>query len=357
MFKAVKNTKNWKSSLIYEQATVRDAIQNLDNSKLQIILVVKDGDFLVGTITDGDIRRGLLQGLTLADKVSSITKKDSISIFEGTKVELVNQIMKVNKVQKIPIIDSKSRVVGLYEKDEKDEKDADNRTNENTIVIMAGGFGTRLRPYTENCPKPMLLVHNKPILEHIILNAKSEGFYKFIITIHYLGHIIEEYFKKGDELGVEIEYVIEEIPLGTAGALGLLKKGLLDKDFLVINGDVISDISYIDVLDFHCKNSSVATMAVRQHELKNPYGVVQVDGMDIVGFEEKPIISSNINAGIYVLSPKVMNFIKKNVYCDMPNLFENLRFKNKPIKAYLTHESWMDIGRPDDLKKANLKER
>ena len=154
MFKAVKNTKNWKSSLIYEQATVRDAIQNLDNSKLQIILVVKDGDFLVGTITDGDIRRGLLQGLTLADKVSSITKKDSISIFEGTQVELVNQIMKVNKVQKIPIIDSKSRVVGLYEKDEKDEKD-------DIEIVMNNCCKCGQDPYFCQCNEIIKLMYSK----------------------------------------------------------------------------------------------------------------------------------------------------------------------------------------------------
>ena len=349
----MKNVIHWRDALLSEKATLHDAIKNLDDSKLKIILVTSSDSSFVGTITDGDIRRGLLKGLSLSDGVSLVVKKDSISVSEDMQLELVNQIMKLNQISQIPTIDSKSRVVGLYE---WSASNSGIKTRENLMIIMAGGIGKRLRPYTDNCPKPMLLVHNKPIIEHIILNAKSEGFNKFIISINYLGTMIEEYFGKGENLGVEIDYIREKKPLGTSGALGLIDSKL-NKDFIVTNGDVISDINYGDVLDFHCKNSSIATMAVRQHELHNPYGVVQLDGEDIVGFEEKPVARSNINAGIYALSPKVIDFIEKNVYSDMPNLFENLRLQKKPIKAYFTHENWIDIGRPRDLNEANLKEK
>ena len=349
----MKNVIHWRDALLSEKATIHDAIKNLDDSKLKIILVTSSDSSFVGTITDGDIRRGLLKGLSLSDGVSLVVKKDSISVSEDMQLELVNQIMKLNQISQIPTIDSKSRVVGLYE---WSASNSGIKTRENLMIIMAGGIGKRLRPYTDNCPKPMLLVHNKPIIEHIILNAKSEGFNKFIISINYLGTMIEEYFGKGENLGVEIDYIREKKPLGTSGALGLIDSKL-NKDFIVTNGDVISDINYGDVLDFHCKNSSIATMAVRQHELHNPYGVVQLDGEDIVGFEEKPVARSNINAGIYALSPKVIDFIEKNVYSDMPNLFENLRLQKKPIKAYFTHENWIDIGRPRDLNEANLKEK
>ena len=349
----MKNVIHWRDALLSEKATIHDAIKNLDDSKLKIILVTSSDSSFVGTITDGDIRRGLLKGLSLSDGVSLVVKKDSISVSEDMQLELVNQIMKLNQISQIPTIDSKSRVVGLYE---WSASNTGIKTRENLMIIMAGGIGKRLRPYTDNCPKPMLLVHNKPIIEHIILNAKSEGFNKFIISINYLGTMIEEYFGKGENLGVEIDYIREKKPLGTSGALGLIDSKL-NKDFIVTNGDVISDINYGDVLDFHCKNSSIATMAVRQHELHNPYGVVQLDGEDIVGFEEKPVARSNINAGIYALSPKVIDFIEKNVYSDMPNLFENLRLQKKPIKAYFTHENWIDIGRPRDLNEANLKEK
>jgi len=349
----MKNVIHWRDALLSEKATIHDAIKNLDDSKLKIILVTSSDSSFVGTITDGDIRRGLLKGLSLSDGVSLVVKKDSISVSEDMQLELVNQIMELNQISQIPTIDSKSRVVGLYE---WSASNTGIKTRENLMIIMAGGIGKRLRPYTDNCPKPMLLVHNKPIIEHIILNAKSEGFNKFIISINYLGTMIEEYFGKGENLGVEIDYIREKKPLGTSGALGLIDSKL-NKDFIVTNGDVISNINYGDVLDFHCKNSSIATMAVRQHELHNPYGVVQLDGEDIVGFEEKPVARSNINAGIYALSPKVIDFIEKNVYSDMPNLFENLRLQKKPIKAYFTHENWIDIGRPRDLNEANLKEK
>ena len=349
----MKNVIHWRDALLSEKATIHDAIKNLDDSKLKIIIVISSDSSFVGTITDGDIRRGLLKGLSLSDGVSLVVKKDSISVPEDTQLELVNQIMELNQISQIPTVDSKSRVAGLYV---WSVSNTGIKTRENLMIIMAGGIGKRLRPYTDNCPKPMLLVHNKPIIEHIILNAKSEGFNKFIISINYLGTMIEEYFGKGENLGVEIDYIREKKSLGTSGALGLIDSKL-NKDFIVTNGDVISNINYGDVLDFHCKNSSIATMAVRQHELHNPYGVVQLDGEDIVGFEEKPVVRSNINAGIYALSPKVIDFIEKNVYSDMPNLFENLRLQKKPIKAYFTHENWIDIGRPRDLNEANLKEK
>jgi NDP-sugar pyrophosphorylase family protein len=261
--------------------------------------------------------------------------------------------MQLNQISQIPIVDRSSRIVGLYEWSLTKNGTA---TRENLMIIMAGGVGKRLRPFTDNCPKPMLMVHNKPIIEHIILNAKSEGFKKFIISINYLGTMIEEYFGKGENLDVEIAYIKEKKPLGTSGALGLIH-GKLNKDFIVTNGDVISNINYGDVLDFHCKKSSIATMAVRQHELHNPYGVVQLDGENIIGFEEKPVARSNINAGIYALSPKALDFIEKDVFTDMPSLFENLRLQKKPIKAYFTHENWIDIGRPKDLNEANLKKK
>ncbi len=348
----MKSVTNWKKALIREQATIGDAIRNLDDSKLQISLVVTPDGCLIGTITDGDIRRGLLQGFNLEDQVGKILKHDAMVAPKDMKFELVMQTMQANQILQMPIVDKESKVVGLHI---WNALETNKPTRSNIMVIMAGGFGTRLRPHTENCPKPMLLIHNKPILEHIIMNAKAEGFQEFIFAIHYLGHMIEEYFGKGEQWGVKINYIKETSPLGTSGALSLLKKRP-DKPFVVTNGDVITDINYGNVLDFHCKSSSIATMAVRQYELKNPFGVVQIDGLDIVGFEEKPVVKSNINAGVYVLNPDVVDYIEKDAYCDMPSLFENLRLDGKSIKAYLAHEEWMDIGRIDDLEKANLKE-
>jgi NDP-sugar pyrophosphorylase family protein len=214
-------------------------------------------------------------------------------------------------------------------------------------------MGTRLRPHTEDCPKPLLLVAGKPMLEHIIERAKLEGFNHFVLAIHYLGHMIEEYFGNGERLGVRIDYLREESPLGTAGALGLLKP-IPDAPFVVTNGDVITDIRYGELLDFHTRHAATATMAVRVHEWQHPFGVVQTQGVEIVGFEEKPIARSHINAGVYALDPSALRVLTADAHCDMPTLFERLQANKRLTVAYPMHEPWLDVGRPDDLKRANI---
>jgi NDP-sugar pyrophosphorylase family protein len=221
----------------------------------------------------------------------------------------------------------------------------------NLMVIMAGGMGTRLRPHTEDCPKPLLAVAGKPMLEHIIERAKLEGFTHFVLAIHYLGHMIEDYFGKGERLQVQIDYVREHSPLGTAGALGLLSPRP-EAPFVVTNGDVITDIRYGELLDFHVRHEAAATMAVRAHEWQHPFGVVQTQGVDIVGFEEKPIARSHINAGVYVLDPKALAVLEEDAHCDMPTLFERLQARAMRTVAYPMHEPWLDVGRPEDLRRA-----
>jgi NDP-sugar pyrophosphorylase family protein len=221
------------------------------------------------------------------------------------------------------------------------------------MVIMAGGKGTRLLPHTENSPKPMVQVAGKPMLEHIIERGKLEGFSHFVLAIHHLGHVIEDYFGNGKRLGVQIEYVREQSPLGTAGGLGLLNPRP-DAPFVVTNGDVITDIHYGELLDFHNRYQASATMAVRVHEWQHPFGVVQTDGVEIVGFTEKPVERSHINAGVYVLSPDVLSELSAGTPCNMPELFERLQAKTKRTVAYPMYEPWLDVGRPDDLAQANV---
>jgi NDP-sugar pyrophosphorylase family protein len=217
---------------------------------------------------------------------------------------------------------------------------------------MAGGKGTRLRPHTENCPKPLVRVAGKPMLEHIIDRAKLEGFNDFTLAVYYLGHMLEEYFGDGSRFGVNIEYLRESAPLGTAGALSLLNPRP-DVSFVVTNGDVLTDIRYGELLDFHSRHAAAATMAVRTHEWQHPYGVVQTRGMEIVGFEEKPVARSHINAGVYVLSPEALDELECGVPCDMPTLFERLQSSSRRIFAYPMHEPWLDVGRPEDLENAH----
>ena len=222
------------------------------------------------------------------------------------------------------------------------------------MIIMAGGKGARLRPHTEACPKPMLQVGGKPMLEHIIERAKLDGFSNFILAVHYLGHIVEDFFGDGCRLNVKIEYLKEKEPLGTAGALSLLNQKLNDP-FIVTNGDVITDIRYGEVLDFHNRNSGKATMAIKLHEWQNPFGVVKTDGLKIIGYEEKPITQSYINAGVYVLEPSVIQLLKKSSKYDMPEIFAILQEMNELVIAYPSHEQWTDLGRLEDL--ARLEEK
>ena len=338
---------DWQKAVLPINSKIREAIQVLDDVSLKIVLITDSNGALVGTISDGDIRRGLLKGLDLESPIQTIIHYDALIVPPNLNREVVLQLMTANKIQQIPIVDEKMHAVGLHLWDQMNALS----TRSNIMVIMAGGKGSRLHPQTENCPKPLLPIAGKPILEHIIERARAEGFSHFILAIYHLGHMIEEYFGNGDVLGVKIEYLREESPLGTAGALGLLNP-LPEAAFVVTNGDVITDIRYGELLDFHIQHGAVATMAVRVHEWQNPFGVVQTQGIKIIGYEEKPVSRSHINAGVYVIEPSAIQHLVKSVPSDMPTLFELLQKEEKKVVAYPIHERWLDVGRPDDLLKA-----
>lgn len=342
------STELWRRATLPLSANMQQAILNLDEVSIKIVLVVNESGRLEGTICDGDIRRGLLRGLDMNSPLAEVVHRNALVVPPGLGRDTVMQMMTANKIQQIPIVDEHQHVVGLHLWDDVTTP----ATRSNLMVIMAGGKGTRLLPYTENCPKPLVPVAGKPMLEHIIERAKLEGFNHFVLAIHYLGHMIEDYFGNGDKLGVTIDYLRESVPLGTAGALGLLNPRPATP-FVVTNGDVITDIRYGELLDFHVRHNAMATMAVRLHEWQHPFGVVQTRGIEIVGFEEKPVARSHINAGVYALGPEALNVVSPNTHCDMPALFERLQAKTMRTVAYPMHEPWLDVGRPDDLNRAN----
>ena len=342
------NDNSWRKAILPATATVQDVISNMNMSSLRIVLVANEQGVLEGTVSDGDIRRGLLKGLTLNSPIETVIHRGALVVPASMGRDMVLQLMVANKMQQIPVVDDRQRLLGLHVWDEITTPPQ--RTN--CMVVMAGGKGTRLRPFTENCPKPLVTVAGKPMLEHIIERAKLEGFNDFVLAIYYLGNMIEEHFGDGTRFGVNIEYLRENAPLGTAGALSLLKPRP-DEPFVVTNGDVVTDIRYGDLVDFHGRHEASATMAVRTHEWQHPYGVVQTRGVDIVGFEEKPVARSHINAGVYVLSPEALDELEDGAPCDMPTLFERLQAKTRRTVAYPMHEPWLDVGRPDDLDKAN----
>lgn len=339
---------SWRKALLPADATLQQAIRSLDETAMQIALVVSPDGILIGTLTDGDIRRGLLRGLDLSHPLTSIIKREPLVVPQEMSRDTVLQLMQANKIHQLPVVDENRRVVGVHLWDELMIP----RQRPNMMIIMAGGKGTRLRPHTENCPKPLLLVSGKPMLEHIIERAKAEGFQYFVLAIHYLGHMIEDYFGDGSRWQVRIDYLREDSPLGTAGAIGLLNPRP-EAPFLVSNGDVLTDIRYGELLDYHCHHDALATMAVRLHEWQHPFGVVHTKGVDIVGFEEKPIARSHINAGIYVLDPSALNALSAGEQCDMPTLFSRLQESAARTIVYPMHEPWLDVGRPSDYDQAN----
>jgi len=338
----------WRRALLPATATLRDAIRNLDESALQIVLVVGDGDLLVGTLTDGDIRRGLMRGVDLGSAIEALMTREPLVIPEGIPAKTAAQLMQMNRIHQLPVVDQRRRVVGLrvwYELEPTRSR------RPQLMVIMAGGLGTRLRPYTEDCPKPLLPVSGKPMMEHIIERARGEGFHRFVIAINYLGEMIEQHFGDGARWQVEIEYLRERSPLGTAGAIALLDPRP-ELPFLVSNGDVLTDIHYGELIEFHCRHGAMATMAVRQYEWQHPFGVVRTNGIEIVGFEEKPVARTHINAGIYVLEPRCLDALEAGERCDMPTLFARLQDRGARTIAYPMHEPWLDVGREDDLERA-----
>ncbi len=345
-------SKRWQDAVLPADSSIEQVIRNLDQVAIKIVLVVNEKGEFEGTISDGDIRRGLLNGLHLQSSSSSLINRKALVVPPGMERDLVLKLMVANKIQQIPIVNEAGQVVGLHFWDEV----ASNPVRSNLMIIMAGGKGTRLRPHTETCPKPLLPIAGKPMLEHIIENAKLEGFSKFIISINYLGEMIENHFGSGERWGVQIDYVREDSPLGTAGALGLLAP-IPFEPFVITNGDVMTDIRYGELLDFHKRCNASATMAVRVHEWQNPFGVVQTNGVEIVGFEEKPVVRSHINAGVYALDPNVLGLLAPNVHCDMPTLFERTKAHGLQTVAYPMHEPWLDVGRPADLMLADAKMR
>ena len=339
---------SWYRAVLQESANIQDAIDSLNQFGFKIVLVVNKSNQLLGTVSDGDIRRGLLKGLDLHSPIATIVHKNALVAPPEMSRDIVMQLMVANKIQQIPVVDVNRCVGDLHLWDAITTP----TVRDNLMVIMAGGLGTRLLPHTEECPKPMVLVSGKPMLEHIIDRAKLAGFSNFMISVWHLGHMIEEYFGNGDRFNVKISYLKEDSPLGTAGALSLLNPRP-NSPFVVTNGDVLSDIHYGEVLDFHNRNNAKATMAVRAHEWQHPFGVVHTDGIEIVGFEEKPLARTHINAGIYVLSPSVLDDMGRGDRCDMPTIFERLLAKSQRIVAYPMHEPWLDVGRPADLEIAN----
>jgi len=334
-------------SCINVDASIASAAEILEQSVQKICLVVSD-DRLVGTITDGDIRRGILKGIPFNAAASEIMNKQPKTAHPTTDREKLREHMSELALLYVPAIDDDGILTGLISLDDLAH---DTETHENWVVLMAGGLGERLRPLTNTTPKPLLHVGDKPLLHSIIESFIEQRFRKFFIAVNFQAQVIKDYFGDGSAWGVTIIYLEEDKRMGTAGALTLLPK-VPSEPVIVMNGDLVTRTSFTELLNFHKEQNSKATMCVREYDFQVPFGVISIDGHRIAAIDEKPIHRFFVNAGIYVLEPEIITTIPENTRTDMTSVFDELISANKETAVFPIHEYWLDIGRIDDLERA-----
>jgi dTDP-glucose pyrophosphorylase len=346
----LENNKSdhYANAIVSENATIKDAMEIIDNSRLRIALIVDLDGKLKGTLTDGDIRRYLIKDGTLDDVVAPVFNRSPITANCNLSDHNIKKIMDKHKLVAIPIISNDNFLVDLKTLNDLIAV----KRRDNPVLIMAGGFGTRLGPLTENCPKPMLVVGDKPMLEHIIIHFRDQGFHNFYISTHFLPDHISSYFGDGSGYGVTIEYVHEKEPLGTGGALSLLPLEKINEPLILINGDILSNINFVSLLKHHESYNLDCTICVREVEHQIPYGVVRVQEEHVVNLVEKPVYRDLINMGIYVLSPSSIKSLPRNCHVDTPSLIEKRLEAGFSIGAFLSTHQWLDIGSHDDFIKA-----
>ena len=344
----VTSMEHWNRTLLNTSATIKDAIRVIDSSSLLIAMIVDSNYGLLGIITDGDVRRAILDGVSLGVSVETIMNRSPLTVSEDDNDEKVQKLFQEFRYRHLPIVNKQNEVIGLQLYGDP----LNAKKHDNIVVLMAGGIGKRLGELTLDCPKPLLKVGDKPILETIIGNFIKSGFYKFYISINYKAEMIEDYFRDGSRWGVEIQYLRENEKLGTAGALSLLPAKPA-KPIIVMNGDLLTKVNFGNLLDFHQEHESSGTMCVREYDFQVPFGVVSLDSHLIESIDEKPVQRLFVNAGIYVLSSESIELIPENEYFDMPNLFERLIRREMTTVAFPIHEYWLDIGRVSDFNQAN----
>jgi dTDP-glucose pyrophosphorylase len=334
--------------LINKDASIIDAIKVIDKAASGGGCVIDPNMNFLGMVTDGDIRRALIDGANLNEKVFPYTNKNCTTVSpEASRTEALD-LMQARFLQQIPIIDIHHKLVGIHTLKQL----LGCNVRPNWAVVMAGGKGTRLRPITENIPKPMVPVAGRPILERIVLHLVGFGIRRIFLSVNYLSHIIEEHFQDGLKFGCQIEYLHEDQPLGTGGALSLLPE-TPENPVLVMNGDLIVQSDFNRMLQFHQDGNYHATMALRPYTHEVAFGCAEIEDDRLIQLEEKPVLTKLVNAGIYVLSPDAVEQVPENTFYPITQLFETALTDNLPCGAYVMEEDWMDIGQPHQLRKAN----
>lgn len=340
--------RDWKNTIVNCNDTVLNAIESIERGVLQIALVVDNDNRLVGSVTDGDVRRAILKGANLNQSVSTVMNATPFRVHRGYDLAAVRETMLARRIHQVPVVDNEGRVIDLVIFDELVKG---RQARDNWVVLMAGGRGSRLHPLTENTPKPLLKVGEKPLLEIILEKFVNQGFDNFFISINYQGNQIKQHFASGEKWSVNIRYLEEDRALGTAGALSLLPKKP-QSPFIVMNADLMTDIDFSRIIEFHYEQEAVGTMGVRAYDFQVDFGVVEIDDGRISQISEKPVHKFLVNAGIYVLDPIALSDIPDNTMIDMPTLFEKWIQADRRCAAFPIHEYWLDVGRVEDLERA-----
>lgn len=338
----------FKEILIHPDTELNEAIESLDKAKQKILLVCNNKNKLLGTVTDGDIRRALIKSKSLSIKIKNIMNKNYIYCLASDDQKTIKNKLFNHSLKHIPILNKKKEIKGI-----KSIKDFYNNDQlDNYVIIMAGGFGKRLQPLTNNLPKPMIQINGIPVLEIILKRFIDQGFKNFIFTVFYKKDKIIKYFKNGKNWNVNIDYISEDMPLGTAGSLSMFKKNFFKKPVIVTNGDLLTKFDYRSLIENHILNKNKFTVCVKKFDLKVEYGVVKIEKNKIKKIDEKPVEQFFANAGIYLINPELINKLKKNLYLDMPSFINKLVKDNIKIDFFPMYESWIDIGQKAEYEKA-----
>lgn len=342
--------KKLNQAFIKNENTIRETMRAV--SQAGIALLIDEDRHLIGTVTDGDIRRAILDGVDLDAPVTVLRKYhpwerwDPVTAPMGTAWRDLVRLMRSEEVRQVPLLNDDGRVEDLVLFSDL----IDQPESSLSAVVMAGGYGTRLKPLTEDMPKPMLPVGDRPIMEHIVDQLREAGIKKVNVATHFMAESIEKHFGNGANFGVDIEYVSEDRPLGTAGALGLMEPS--DQPILVINGDILTQVDFRAMLDFHYENHAEMTVGIRQYDLQVPYGVIEAEGARITRVLEKPMYALFVNAGIYLINPSAQQMIPSGKHFDMTDLIERMIVEGRAVVSFPIIEYWLDIGQHPDYEQA-----
>tara|TARA_B100001093_G_C26816899_1_gene1010143 strand:+ start:97 stop:1149 length:1053 start_codon:yes stop_codon:yes gene_type:complete len=330
--------------LCKQKLSIRDALKCLETNKLKIILVCADNNpkKIIGTLTDGDVRRAIINNNDLNSSINKFINKKFKSVNNLMTLKDKLSFLSYHSVSHLPILDNNNEIVELLVSDE-----ISNNCIENPIVIMAGGLGKRLQPYTQEIPKPLVMLKNKPLIRHVIDNVKQSGFTNIIISLYHKSDLVINYLEK-QNLPLNIEYVVEKKPLGTIGSLSLIKNKI-KKDFILTNCDVVTNLDYSKLLNFHLSNENQFTIAIKKYSFTLDYGVVEIKKNKISKFIEKPQHQELVSTGVYAINHQLIKNLTKNKRLDANLFINNLKNQNINISPFLLYEEWNDVGRVEDL--------